>query len=818
MAGLTQAPLTRRAALGLSAGLFVGSRAFSIFSPSAQAATTQENAGDEYELVLQRYSELMAGPPDADTSHPQIQEALAAMAERTEQLLALIEPGSDRDRVFADLPLVDLDYSGEVQSTALQLSELAQSWGAPGSPYQHDEELGTVIVEGLQTLHDLQYNADQEEFGNWYHWEIGGPRGILEAAALLREHLPDDLRSNLAAAVAHFIPDPAYNYPPDDDRHQEVGGSNRLFLCQNAAIAAALDGDGGRIQLASDRAVAALALNEEDSGDGFYFDGSLIAHNNIPYTGTYGRALLTASSYLVAALGGTQWDLADEDVQPFRNSIARTFFPWISSAQTLPPVCGRAVANGNLTSAWMMGSILMLAEGAPDEMAAEWHAYIKGQLEQTTEVDFFGDRTLPEALLAQQLMDSGVEPVGEQLGPQLFPKMDRVLARGAGWCFSLATASRRTRGYETMAEQNIKGWHQGSAARYLHLESDQAQYFDWFPTVDPFRMPGTTIDSQFLDYVQNSAPTYDAFVGGSQVGGTTLEDGFYDQPTYATWVQGLSSRDSEMTAKLSWFFLGEVIVCLGSDIQGGSGAPIETILENRADKNPRRAAMAINGRPVGASAQLGWAETREAVRSFTVPGTASVIALDDPMTVNFLYEHRSGTWQEISEPEGDEEHSNNFHTAWLDHGPLPEGARFAYIYAPLADAERAADLEANPGVELLRNDDEVQAVWAPDRGVIGANFHESATIEAGSVEFLGPKETSVTVLQGPSENHMEIALSAACQFRTIRTFTITLPEEWDVEVVHADPTVTIEADGNTIEMRLDSSDVDGRSHHVELQW
>src|SRR5690625_465710 len=472
MIGLPQRPLTRRTALGLGAGLIAGTRTFSVFSPRADGTgrVVNSSAEEEQELILTRYAELMAGAPDADTSHPELQAALATMAERTEELLDLIEPGPDRDRVFADLPLVDLDYSGEVQSTALQLSELAQSWGAPGSPYQHDEELGTVIVEGLQTLHDLQYNSDQEEFGNWYHWEIGGPRGILEAAALLREHLPDELRSDLAAAVAHFIPDPAYNYPPDDDRHQEVGGSNRLFLCQNAAIAATLDGDGDRIQLASDRAVAALALNEEDSGDGFYFDGSLIAHNNIPYTGTYGRALLTASSYLVAALGGTQWDLADEDVQPFRNSIARTFFPWISSAQTLPPVCGRAVANGNLTSAWMMGSILMLAEGAPDEMAAEWHAYIKGQLEQTTEVDFFGDRTLPEALLAQQLMDSDVEPVGEQLGPQLFPKMDRVLARGEGWCFSLATASRRTRGYETMSGEKVKAWHQCSAARYLHLE------------------------------------------------------------------------------------------------------------------------------------------------------------------------------------------------------------------------------------------------------------------------------------------------------------------------------------------------------------
>ncbi|HLS15334.1 MAG TPA: polysaccharide lyase 8 family protein [Beutenbergiaceae bacterium] len=802
----------------MSAGLFAGSRAFSVFSPSAQALAARADTEDEFELILQRYSELMAGPPDADTSHPQLQEALAAMSGRTEELLTLIEPGPDRDRVFDDLPLVDLDYTSEIQSTALQLSELAQSWAAPGSPYQHDEELGTVIIDGLRTLHDLQYHAGKEEFGNWYHWEIGAPRGILEAAALLRAELPEGLRTDLTDAVEYFKPDPGYMYPPDDERHGEASGSNRLFFCQNVAIAGALAGDGDRIQLASDQAAAPLAPNLDESGNGFYPDGSLIAHNNIPYTGTYGRAQLTASSYLLASIGGTQWDLDPEDVQPFRDAIARAFFPWISSAQTLQPVCGRAVANGNLTSAWMMGSILMLAEGAPQEMAAEWHAYIKGQLQRTTEVDFFGDRTLPEALLAQQLLDSDVEGVPEDLGPRLFPKMDRVLARGAGWCFSLATASRRTRGYETMSGENIKGWHQGSAARYLHLESDQGQYFDWFPTVDPFRMPGTTIDSQFLDYEENSAPTYDSFVGGSQAGGTKLADGFYDEAQYASWVQGLSSRDSDMTAKLSWFFLGEVIACLGSDIQGGSGSPIETILENRAQIGTRRTPIAINGRTVGASARVGWQDTVAGVRSFTVPDTASVIALDADMEVNFLHEERTGSWSDISATGDDTAHSNTFYTAWLDHGPLPEGGGFAYLYAPLAGAERAARLETDSGVQVLRNDDVVQAVRAPDLGVIGANFHDSDTIETDGLQIFGPLETSVTVLYDLDEGRMEIALSAPCQFRTIRTFTITLREEWDVEVVRADPTVSIEQDGNTLKMRLDSSDVDGRSHHVELQW
>src|SRR5699024_6689258 len=101
----------------------------------------------------------------------------------------------------------------------------------------------------------------------------------------------------------------------------------------------------------------------------------------------------------------------------------------------------------------------------------------------------------------------------------------------------------------------------------------------------PFRYAGTTVDSQELTEIRNSAPTYSSFVGGVQIGGHRLDDGFYDAPEYASWVQQLSSRDSTMTAKLSWFVIGDVIVHLGADIRGGSGAPVETIVENRTLKS-----------------------------------------------------------------------------------------------------------------------------------------------------------------------------------------------------------------------------------------
>ncbi|MGD7704736.1 polysaccharide lyase family 8 super-sandwich domain-containing protein [Microlunatus sp. Y2014] len=807
--------LSRRGVLGLGAGAVVGASAFSLFSPAPA------RAADDFDVILGRYAELLAGAADADVSHPDIQTALAAMNERTERLLGMIVPGPDRDRVFSDLPLTDLDYSLEIQSTALQLSSLAQGWAAPGTAHHHDPTVAEAVVAGLRTLHDLQYNVDQEEFGNWYHWEIGGPRGIVEAATLIRSELPDDLRVDLTEAVHKFNPDPGFQYPPGDPRHTAASGSNLLFICQNATMAGALARNGDRIQLASDRAVPALEMNTAGTGNGFYFDGSFIAHNNIPYTASYGRALLTASSYLVASLGGTRWDLDPATINPLRTAVGRCFLPWLNNAQNLPPVSGRNLGNGNLLGDWMIGSILMLAEGAPTEQAALWHGSVKGHLERTEVMNFFTERTFPEALLAQRLLTSEITGLPEELGPKLFPEMDRIMARGDGWCYTLATASSRTRGYETMSRENIKGWHQGSAARYLHLDSDQWQYLNHFPTLDPFRYAGTTVDSQFLDYEKNSAPTYHAFVGGSQVGGQRLDDGFYARPRFASWVQQLSSRDSTMTAKLSWFFLDDVIVHLGADIRGGSGAPIETILENRALKRDEMKQLHVNGRPVSGAESAGWRDTRDDVRSITVPGAASLVMLGDPIPVHFLHEARSGRFSDLSPNRGSSTlHHNDFHTIWLDHGPSPDGADFSYLYLPLASPARAEQLAADPGLQVIRNDATVQAVRCPRLGVVvAANFHAAATVSSGGYALTAPSETSVTIARaaGRDARSVELGLSAPSQQQDRYEFSFSAPGR-GVTIRYADPSVDVTVDGSTVTLTVDTADHDGRSHHVELTW
>src|SRR5690606_17855446 len=104
---------------------------------------------------------------------------------------------------------------------------------------------------------------------------------------------------------------------------QKMTGSNLMLRCQNAIIAGALNESDEQIQVARDASVEALVMNTTGEGDGFYFDGSFIAHVDVPYAATYGRELLTSASTVVPLLIGSPWAHAEDDIAPLRTSVHR---------------------------------------------------------------------------------------------------------------------------------------------------------------------------------------------------------------------------------------------------------------------------------------------------------------------------------------------------------------------------------------------------------------------------------------------------------------------------------------------------------------
>lgn len=804
--------LTRRRLLAIAGGGAAAAAAFSVFGPPPAAAA------DEFDVLRQRYFDLLVGVGDYDPDDPDLRKAITAKDDGTAALLATIDTRADRPGMFVGQELRGATTSRPMQTTALYLSVLAKSWATLGSRYYHDEELAAITVAGLQTLHDLIYHVDQPRFDNWYHWQIGTPRGVNETVTILYERVPEQLRLELAAAVEWFVPDPGFNNPPSGEKPTD--GSNRLDMSLNVAAAGILAKRGDRIALASQTVPGAFPY--VTSGSGFYRDGSYIYHDNVPYAGTYGRALVSAACVCLPILAGSSWEVPGDSVQPLYDGVERTFRPWVVNGQAMPPVMGRAVSRTNQNAYWLMGSLLMLAEGAPAGYRDHWRSVVRGWLERDDHDDFMIRREIVEVLLAKRLLASGVRPVEEVQGSCIFPEMDRLTHRGPGWAIGLATASRRTRRYEAMSGENRKAWHHSAGTRYLFLQSEQRQFAnDWFPTVDSYRMPGTTIDSQRLPDTVGGTPGAAApyhFTGGTSVGGRSTADGFYERARFASWAHHEQSLSSTAECRMSWFAVRHGLVCLGSGITPGSGAPIETVLENRMVVQDRTKTWYANGSAVRGSDQVGWQAVVEGVSVLTLPGVASYVMLDGPRTVNLRHENRSGEWVDINTLLGSPGvRTREFQTAWIDHGTAPADAGFGYLLAPLVSPAECRALGRDPGVRIIENSARVQAVTAPGQGFCGVNFHENGEARFGDLEVRADRHTSVSLLFSADRRSVEIALSDPSQLRSSVLAGLDLPPGGRWRVITQDETVDASLSGRLLNLTADSRKPDGRPHRLTLR-
>ena len=148
--------------------------------------------------------------------------------------------------------------------------------------------------------------------------------------------------------------------------------------------------------------------------------------------------------------------------------------------------------------------------------------------------------------------------------------MDRVTYhnKDLDFAFGLSMTSKNVARYESINNENLKGWHTGAGMSYLY-NSDVKHYRDNFwATADMTCLPGTT--------TLNDMPSTNTKNDKSFVGGTKLNN------KYASIGMDFENQDKTLTAKKSYFILNDKIVFLGTGIKStdSSKNPVTTI-ENR---------------------------------------------------------------------------------------------------------------------------------------------------------------------------------------------------------------------------------------------
>jgi hyaluronate lyase len=659
---------------------------------------------DPYTALRGRWLDLTLGTGYDPTAEPYASR-LAETGELARGFRATMAPAAASlwpDQVY--------DPPAGITRSYARLWTMTQAYVRPGTGSTGDEGLLADVLRGLDHLSATIYHPGTTRYGNWWEWQIGSPRLLMDITAALYDHLTKARRDAACAAVDHFVPDAALT-----DYSGTSTGANRVDLCRSVALRGILGRSPAKIALARDALSPVFPYVTQ--GDGLYADGSFVQHTWVAYSGTYGQVMLDGLGRLFTLLAGSAWEVTDPNRQIVLDSVEHAYAPLIHDGLVMDSVNGRAISRGCLRSddrqvmrgdhyhgQGIIAAIALLAVGASPQERDRWYARVKGWIQRDTVSPILTARQYDVADLARlhAVAASPVEAAPEPVGHRLFAAMDRAVHRRPAFTANIAMASDRIASYECGNGENPRGWHTGAGMVSWwptgrsggSVRADQ--YTDWYwPTVDWYRLPGTTVSTKRLPDRAGGEwgePKPDV----RWVGGTT--DG-----EYAAIGQHLKGLESTLRARKSWFCVDDAVICLGAGITCADNVPVETVVDNRNLGEGGSQAF-VRGH--------GWAHLED---------HGGWIVPDGHLRT--LREDRTGAWSDINTGGTTERRTRRWQTLWLDHGTDPTDASYVYTLMPGASrravAARAADRH---WLSVLANDSTCQAVGVPSLGLVAANF------------------------------------------------------------------------------------------------
>ncbi|WP_197258747.1 polysaccharide lyase family 8 super-sandwich domain-containing protein [Paenibacillus dendritiformis] len=743
--------------------------------PAQAAAGTAEAA--EFDKLRARWVEFLTGGTAYDPADPDIASAIEALSSNVSNaegsgLWDRMNKGAGRAYLWSDLQGTASD---RMSAGYVRLKQMALAYSTYGSPLYRNEELKRDIVGGLDWMYANRYNENKSETGNWWDWEIGTPQHLNDTVVLI---VPDPTRrTNLPSLVET--------------------GATRLDKALVVIIRGALEMRSEKIEQGRD--AISQVFDYVTRGDGFYKDGSFIQHVNIAYTGSYGGVLLNDMGKLLTVLADSPWAITDPKLEHDYNWVADSYDPLVYRGKMMDMVFGRARFRSFEKKNPPFTGILRMARYAPKEIADDFNGMVKNWiLSDSTRTRPYDGLGVADIVLLRSVIDNpDIPPHPQRIGHTTFAGMDRISHLREDYAFGIEMSSSRIANYENSISDSVTSWHIGEGMTFLY-NADALQFNDGFwPTVNPFRLPGTTSDGAPR---RSPKTTSKSWVGGTSIDGL-----------YGAAGMDLNPDNSTLAGKKSWFLFDDEIVALGAGIHSTDNREIETIVENRKINANGDNALTINGETQ--PAQLGWSDTVEGVRwahlEGNVPGAGVGYYFPNPAAVTGLREARTGAWSSINQGDSAAPITRNYVSLALEHGTKPSDAAYSYVLLPYKDAAATEAYSARPDIEIIRNSADVQAVRETRLGLTRANFWQAGTAD------LVRSEQPASVIVKEEGNELTVSVSDPTKNQGSLMLEIGKP---GFEVLAQSDTVTVLRTSPTIQLKVNAAGSLGTAHRVKLTY
>ncbi|HWC60137.1 MAG TPA: polysaccharide lyase 8 family protein [Verrucomicrobiae bacterium] len=649
-----------------------------------------------------------------------------------------MDTSPSRTSLWSDLPLGSV--SANIPSTFGRLQAMALAWATPGSSLQNNSSLAAAIMGGLDWMHTNVYTTTAAEYDNWFHWEISGPQNLNNTMVLLYPALSGTQISNYLAAVDRFSPGgPGAHFG-------WMTGANTSDKVLVVAIRGILGKDSDK--LTSAQVNLSPVFLYVSSGDGFYADNSFVFHNNIAYTGHYGLVLLGDIPKIVNLLQGSAWQITDPNLTNVYNWAINSFEPLIYNGSIMDMVRGRTVSWSYETESGDGSSTLsamkQIAKFAPVAISNALNNFISAPRLAT--------------------------------GQFHFASMDRVVAMRTNFAFGISMSSSRIANYEAINNGNLHGWFQGDGMTYLYTGKTETQFSgDFWPTVDPYHLPGTTVETNSHANAAGEAKTTDQnWVGGAQVANTCGAAGM-----------SMHSWNTTLFGKKSWFMFDNEIVCLGAGITCAGPAEVHTTAENRRLGSTITNSLVVNGLAI--TPTVGWSSNLPSASAswLALGGAGGYYFPAGSSNLQAVITSNSGQWSQINGGDSSTTYTDNYLKLWFNHGLTPTNAGYAYVLLPTMTSESVSNYARSPDIVILTNSTFAQAVKKPALGVVAANFWTNGT---SSVDLITVSDKS-SVVTLESSNSIVVGIADPTQTNK-GILTVTL-NRTAASVASADPGVTV---------------------------
>lgn len=661
---------------------------------------------DVFDQLRQNWEKISLGNTQYDATNVFMKDLLQRLESGVDSSLKeWVEPTTQSTTIFKDIPFTK---SSDLTKAYRRLEQMAQIVENPSSRYYHNKEVVMKVRDGMKWLYEHVYNENKTIDGNWWDYEIGTPRAIVNTLIYMHAYFSQDETNQYTQPISKFVPDTTMIRKTLSNPVPAVGG-NQTDISKVAILEGALRQDKQRVK---DGAYGLTTIMKfVDSGEGFYKDGSFIDHTNVAYTGAYGNVLMEGFSQLLPVIQSTEFALPEKDTAILYEWIEKAFMPIIVRGELMDMTRGRSISRAtgesHVQAVEVLRSLLRIAETADKGHQVQLKSFVKGQVMSDTYHTIY--RSLKSytdiALVNRLLADDTITPRQEQDSISAFNHMDKFVYHNAkkSFSFALSMYSDKTQNYEDMNNENRHGWHTSDGMAYLY-NGDLSHYSDhYWATVDPYRLPGTTVTNLKRQDGDGETTLPSQFVGANQLGNRL-----------ATIAMDFTNWDKTLSERKAWMVLGDKIVFLGTGVQSQGNNDVTATIENRKLLENKNYTYYINGKPVDLTKEQVTADTKSFYMTNGDDKQSIGYAFLTPLKTYAQVETREGKWSDINYGQSQDVVSNVFMT--LRHHPQ-NNQNYAYVLVPNGkkeEVEKVADT-----VKVLRQEKDLQVVYDTEQQVWG---------------------------------------------------------------------------------------------------